>query len=80
MINQMAFAFPETETEKIAHPSVKRIHSEQRTAPDDSGEWFQCFTLDQDETTAAALFESRFGYPPDKIFEEAGLLWIGPVK
>jgi hypothetical protein len=50
-----------------------------RHAPDDSGKWYQAWTLDTDEGEAAQAFESKFGYPPDEIQEVAGVLMLGPV-
>ncbi len=43
-------------------------------------EYYDCFTLDHDEIEAAAKFRKRFGYPPDEIYQEYGLLWLGPVR
>lgn len=81
MADQLTFELPEIETHPPKpRPRANRIEAQQRTAPDNSGKWYQCFTINQDEETAAAIFESRFGYPPDEIYEDSGLLWLGPVK
>ena len=61
-------------------PVSRNIPQDHRTAPDNSGKWYQCFTLDHDEEIAAQAFEERYGYPPAEIFEDSGLLWLGPVK
>jgi len=46
--------------------------------PDD-GPWYRGFTLDHDEADAAARFTQRYGRPPERIFEEHGILLVGPV-
>jgi hypothetical protein len=43
-------------------------------------EWYLCFSADHDEDLAAARFVSRFGYPPERIFEADGILHLGPVR
>jgi hypothetical protein len=39
-----------------------------------------CFTLDADEDQAAQAFKERYGYWPEQILEDKGLLWLGPIK
>jgi len=41
---------------------------------------YMCFTLDVDEDQAAQEFKERYGYWPEQILEEKGLLWLGPIK
>ena len=46
----------------------------------DVGANYMCFTLDVDEDQAAMEFKERYGYWPEHILEEKGLLWLGPIK
>ena len=46
----------------------------------DPGANYICFTLDVDEDQAALDFKKRYGYWPEQILEEKGLLWLGPIK
>lgn len=41
---------------------------------------FLCFTLDHDEDEAAAIFERKFGRPPELILEWGRMLRLGPVR
>ena len=41
---------------------------------------YMCFTLDTDEDQAAQIFKARYGYWPEQILEEKGLLWLGPIQ
>ena len=41
---------------------------------------YMCFTLDVDEDQAAQAFNDRYGYWPEQILEDKGLLWLGPIK
>ena len=46
----------------------------------EQGANYMCFTLDVDEDQAALEFKERYGYWPDQILEDKGLLWLGPIK
>lgn len=48
-------------------------------APDPRGATWRAFTLDHDEGDAAAAFLRRYGQPPRFVFENLGLLLVGPV-
>lgn len=48
-------------------------------APDPSGSYWLAFTDDHDEGNAAATFRRRYGQPPRWVFENLGLLLVGPV-
>lgn len=48
-------------------------------APDPRGATWRAFTLDHDESDAAAAFLRRYGQPPRFVFEHLGLLLVGPV-
>jgi hypothetical protein len=41
---------------------------------------YMCFTLDVDEDQAAQDFKERYGYWPEQILEDKGMLWLGPIK
>ena len=43
-------------------------------------EKYMLFTLDTDQDLAERTFTSRFGYHPDKVVEEQGHVWVGPIK
>jgi hypothetical protein len=43
-----------------------------------AGSW-RVYTLDHDRVEAAAQFERRYGAPPTRVLEHAGLLWVGPI-
>ena len=47
--------------------------------PDPAGSYWRAFTLDTSEDDAAAAFLRRYGQPPRYIFENLGLLLVGPV-
>lgn len=47
--------------------------------PDPRGALWRAFTLDHDETDAVAVFLRRYGQPPRFVFENLGLLLVGPV-
>ena len=49
----------------------------ERPSPDAN---YMCFTLDADEDQAAQAFKDRYGYWPEQILEDKGLLWLGPIK
>jgi hypothetical protein len=40
---------------------------------------FLCFTLDHSEDDAAAIYERRFGQPPELILEWGWMLRLGPI-
>ena len=42
--------------------------------------WYLCFTIRTDPTDAAQAFEKRFGYHPQEVYPELGLVWVGPVN
>lgn len=46
----------------------------------DPGANYMCFTLDVDEDQAAQEFKDRYGYWPEQILEDKGLLWLGPIE
>lgn len=48
-------------------------------APDPRGATWLGFTLDHDENAAAAAFLRRYGQAPRYVFENLGLLLVGPV-
>ena len=41
---------------------------------------YMCFTIDVDEDQAAQEFKERYGYWPEQILEDKGMLWLGPIK
>jgi len=47
--------------------------------PNPTGSYWRAFTLDKSEDDAAAAFLRRYGQPPRYIFENLGLLLVGPV-
>ena len=42
--------------------------------------WYWCFTLSADREKALEKYIKRFGKEPEEMFEEKGLLWLGPVS
>ena len=41
--------------------------------------WFRCY-IGIDDLEAAQLFWKRYGYYPEKVFRQYGLVWAGPLN
>ena len=50
-----------------------------KTPPDPHQFFYVAFTAKTSEDEATAIFEARYGFPPDFIFDNSGLLLAGPI-
>lgn len=63
----------------MAIPSIPQPSLFTNVAPDPAGHAWRAFTLDTREEDASGSFESKYGRPPEYVFECKGLLLVGPV-
>ena len=45
----------------------------------DRGPAWWTHSMPCDQETAVMQFEARYGYPPEKVMEEKGYIYLGPV-